>query len=146
MGARVPPAAIFAIALAGQRAVTRRSRGTVGSALAGAALAGASAALLLGSVRAFAARGTTVAPHRPDSASALVTDGPNAVTRNPMYLGMLGLLLASAISRPRLAALLPTFGFWWAVDRCQIPAEEQALAERFAQDYEDYCRRVPRWL
>jgi protein-S-isoprenylcysteine O-methyltransferase Ste14 len=43
---------------------------------------------------AFRAARTTVNPLRPEKASALVSGGVYRITRNPMYVGMLCLLLA----------------------------------------------------
>ncbi len=147
MGARVPPVVVLAAAGAAQRLSGRRRKRTARSVLASTVTAGLSGALILESVVQFARhRTTTVDPHGVESASTLVTTGPHALTRNPMYVGMLGLLVARAVARRRRGALLPAAGFWWAMDRFQIPAEERALAERFGQDYEDYQNRVPRWL
>lgn len=72
--------------------------------------------------------------------------GPNAVSRNPMYVGLAGLLVAYAIDRRSLAALGPVAMFVLAIDRLQIPTEEAALRDLFGEDYEAYVRRVPRWL
>ena len=83
---------------------------------------------------------------RVERAQHLVVDGPNRLTRNPMYLGLTGLLLARAIARRSPSALIPLAGFVWLIDRHQIPAEEKALEERFGQDYLDYKEAVPRWL
>ncbi|MDO5065371.1 methyltransferase family protein [Actinomyces bowdenii] len=146
MGARVPPVVVLAAAGAAQRLTGRRRKRTARSVLASTVTAGLSGALILESVVQFARHRTTVDPHGVESASTLVTTGPHALTRNPMYVGMLGLLVARAVARRRRGALLPAAGFWWAMDRFQIPAEERALAERFGQDYEDYQNRVPRWL
>ena len=52
-----------------------------GLAVASATLAGASS-------RSFRREGTTVLPFHPEQTAALVTTGANAVTRNPMYVGM----------------------------------------------------------
>ncbi|BDA63836.1 methyltransferase family protein [Actinomyces capricornis] len=146
MGIRVPPVVVLGAAGAAQRLTGRRRRRTARSVLASTAVAGASGALILEGVAEFARHRTTVDPHGVERASALVTTGPNALTRNPMYVGMLGLLVARAVARRRRRALLPAVGFWWAIDRFQIPAEEEALAERFGQEYADYCTQVPRWL
>ncbi|MBF0697988.1 isoprenylcysteine carboxylmethyltransferase family protein [Actinomyces bowdenii] len=146
MGARVPPVVVLAAAGAAQRLTGRRRKRTARSVLASTVTAGLSGALILESVVQFARHRTTVDPHGVESASTLVTTGPHALTRNPMYVGMLGLLVARAVARRRRGALLPAAGFWWAMDRFQIPAEERALAERFGQEYADYCERVPRWL
>ena len=98
------------------------------------------------SAHQFRRRGTTVEPFHPDRASALVVTGANAVSRNPMYVGMAGLLVAHAIWRNSWVALVPVAGFVVLIDRFQIEAEESALLEKFGADYEAYRSAAPRWL
>jgi protein-S-isoprenylcysteine O-methyltransferase Ste14 len=75
----------------------------------------------------------------------LVTSGPYALVRNPMYLGHLlfvGGLTLSTRSPLSLAAavwLVPWFGK-------RARTDERRLLDRFGADYTDYCGRVPRWL
>ncbi len=102
--------------------------------------------LLAGSAGNFLRHRTTVDPVRVERAQHLVVDGPNRLTRNPMYLGLAGALLSHAIARRSPSAVIPLIGFVWLIDRYQIPAEEAALAARFGQDYLDYKEAVPRWL
>lgn len=140
------PPPVIALAAAGvQHAVATRSSGRGGRVLAGCLAAG-SAGLMGGAVRRFLAAGTTVEPFDPSAASVLVTDGPNAVTRNPMYVGMAGLLAAHALARGGRVTWLPVAGFVAVLDRIQVLPEEEALRARFGEAYDDYCRRVRRWL
>jgi protein-S-isoprenylcysteine O-methyltransferase Ste14 len=108
--------------------------------------AAASTVLASASARQFRRRGTTLEPFDPGLASVLVTTGANSITRNPMYVGLAGLLLANAIRRASWTGLLPMVGFVVAIDRLQIAAEEAALRSRFGSDYEAYLVEVPRWL
>ncbi len=89
---------------------------------------------------------TTVNPHRPEKAAALVTDGVYAWTRNPMYLSLALLLIGWAIRLGALSALIVALLFMPLIARVQIRAEEQALRGRFGDEYERYCRRVHRWF
>jgi protein-S-isoprenylcysteine O-methyltransferase Ste14 len=134
----VPPAAILGAATAAQHVLSRR-HGQVGPArgLAGAALALAAGGFIAGSVREFRRAQTTVNPVAPDKATSLVTGGPHQLSRNPMYVGMAGLLLAHAVARGNWVAVLPVLGFVAVIDRVQIPAEEAAMAELFGRDYAD---------
>ncbi len=75
-----------------------------------------------------------------------MTDGPNALTRNPMYVGMAGVLTAHAIARGGWLTALPVAGFVALIDRVQVRPEEQALRGLFGDEYAAYCARVPRWL
>ena len=98
------------------------------------------------SARQFRRRGTTVEPFDPSRAAVLVTTGANAVSRNPMYVGMAGLLVAYAVRRGSWTALLPVAAFTAYIDRVQIAAEEPALLANFGAEYEEYRAAVPRWL
>ena len=143
---RPPPAVLLAIAGAAQSAMTRGRRVTPSSMAAAAPVLGGSFCLLAGSAGTVLRHRTTVDPVRVERAQHLVVDGPNRITRNPMYLGLAGVLLSHAIARRSPSALIPLAGFVWLIDRHQIPAEEKALEERFGQDYLDYKETVPRWL
>lgn len=73
----------------------------------------------------------------------LVTHGPFAIVRHPMYAGLIlasmgGLLLY------RTWTLVFTMSFLGLVLRAR--REEQALAAEFGEEWEEYCRRVPAWL
>lgn len=143
----VPPPVLALGAAVAQRALTRDSAPPRGvrvtlaatTALASMTLAGSAASL-------FRRRGTTVDPAHPGRASSLVTTGPFVLTRNPMYVGMAGVLVAHALARGSWRAAVPLVGFVLVLDRLQIPQEEAALTERFGEPYTAYCQRVPRWV
>ncbi len=99
-----------------------------------------------GAASRFRRSGTTLEPLHPDRASTLVTGGVNTISRNPMYLGLAGLLVAHCLWRGSWAALLPVAGFVILIDRVQIQAEEAALLEKFGTEYETYRSRSPRWI
>lgn len=63
-----------------------------------------------------------------------------------MYLGRVMQLFALAIYLGNLPGLLSALLFAIYLDRVQIPAEEQALTERFSGDYLNYRSGVRRWL
>ena len=75
----------------------------------------------------------------------LITSGPYAVTRNPMYLGHLVFLAGLAmVTRSPLAAVTAAAHVPWFSARVQ--RDEQRLRARFGARYDDYCAQVPRWL
>jgi protein-S-isoprenylcysteine O-methyltransferase Ste14 len=89
---------------------------------------------------------TTVNPMKPDSASSLVVDGIYRVTRNPMYLGFLLLLLGWAVFLSNMASL-PVIPVFVAYMTCfQIVPEERALEAVFKQEYSAYKSNVRRWI
>jgi protein-S-isoprenylcysteine O-methyltransferase Ste14 len=68
------------------------------------------------------------------------------MSRNPMYLGMVLTLLGAAITWGTLTPLLVPWLFGWVVSSRFIRLEEGVLTEVFGAEYEDYRRRVRRWL
>ena len=143
----VPPPVLALGAAAVQRRLPGAARPPTRLRVAGAtALTVASAALAGGAGREFRRHGTTVEPFRPERASALVTTGSNAVTRNPMYVGMAGVLLAHAAWRGSWPALVPVAVFVGVIDRLQVEVEEAALVRLFGAEYVAYRAAVPRWL
>jgi protein-S-isoprenylcysteine O-methyltransferase Ste14 len=140
-----PPLIALAAGVAQHRLASGNRPGGVRKIGAGAAAAG-SVWLLAATSARFRRAGTTFEPFDPARATELVTSGPNSITRNPMYVGMAGLLTAHALYRGGWATLLPVAGFVGVIDRVQIRPEEAALRELFGTAYEDYCRSVRRWL
>jgi protein-S-isoprenylcysteine O-methyltransferase Ste14 len=119
---------------------------SVGREAVAAATFAVSAGLAGGAAAQFRAAHTTVEPFEPSKATSLVVTGPNSLTRNPMYVGMAGLLTANAVRRGTWQAVLPLAAFVTWIDRFQVAAEEEALAQKFGADYEAYRAAVPRWL
>ena len=89
---------------------------------------------------------TTVNPLKPEKATSLVSSGVYRITRNPMYVGMLFLLMAWAIYLDSPWALVGPLVFVLYMNRFQIGPEEKALEALFGDDFSDYKRRVRRWL
>lgn len=100
----------------------------------------------LSGIRAVRRAGSTVDPRCPEKASCLVSDGIYAVTRNPMYVGVLQFLTAWAVHLQNIGSLLLAGLFVVTLTQLQIRPEERALEQRFGEAYLDYRRRVPRWL
>jgi protein-S-isoprenylcysteine O-methyltransferase Ste14 len=97
-------------------------------------------------VIAFRRVRTTINPHKPSAASSLVSGGVYHITRNPMYLGLLLLLLgwAAFLSNPLALLLVPVFVLY--INRFQINPEERALSSLFGGEYAAYKRSVRRWI
>ena len=89
---------------------------------------------------------TTVNPMKPDSASSLVVSGLYVRSRNPMYLGLLLILVGWGWYLSNALAFLLLPGFILYMNRFQIEPEERALASLFGQDFVAYKSRVRRWL
>jgi protein-S-isoprenylcysteine O-methyltransferase Ste14 len=106
------------------------------------------AALIIGvsAVLGFRRARTTLNPLNPDEASALVVRGIYRWTRNPMYLAMLLALAgwACIVSNWAALAILPLFVAY--LNRFQIAPEERALRARFGAQFDNYSKKVRRWL
>ncbi len=73
----------------------------------------------------------------------LVTKGPYRWVRNPIYAGMLGLLLATGIALSRWEVLIPAALVFVAGTVIRIRSEERLLRQAFGPAFEAYARKVP---
>jgi protein-S-isoprenylcysteine O-methyltransferase Ste14 len=106
----------------------------------------AGAAIALSGVVSFRRARTTVNPLKPETSTSLVSSGIYRITRNPMYLGMLAVLLAWAAYLPSVLALLGPAAFSLYITRFQIIPEERALHSLFGAPFVEYTQKVRRWL
>lgn len=130
--------------LPGERLDAALARPLVVVVAGGVAIAGL--VLAVEAVARFARMRTTVHPLRPEEAARLVVVGTYRYTRNPMYLGLLLLLVAWALWLGSLSVWLVLPVFVFVLTRLQIVPEERALAAKFGDDYHAYRRSVRRWL
>lgn len=113
---------------------------------AAAVLAAIGVAVALGGVISFRRAKTTVNPLKPETSSALVASGVYSFTRNPMYLGMLLVVLAWAVYLSSFWALIGPAFFALYITRFQIVPEERVLDELFGASFAEYKKRVRRWI
>ena len=111
-----------------------------------ASLAMLGVAVAVAGVLSFRRAQTTVNPLKPESTSSLVVSGVYRVSRNPMYVGMLLVLLGWAVllSNMLVLAIVPAFVLY--MNRFQIGPEETVLARMFGGEYETYRSHVRRWI
>lgn len=117
-----------------------------GSRLLCAGLAAAGALVAAAGVVSLRRAGTTVNPMRPENASRLVTGGIYRRTRNPIYLGMLLVLLGFGVWLGDALALVLAAAFVPLMNGLQIRPEERALDARFGAEFAAYRTAVRRWL
>ncbi|MGX1748277.1 methyltransferase family protein [Glutamicibacter protophormiae] len=143
---KIPPPLVVLAALGAQRMMTDGRTGSVVAKGAAGILAAASAGLAIWADVAFRAARTTVDPMHPERSTTLIVSGAYQASRNPIYLGMIGGVVAHGLWRGSMRALLPAVGVTLWLDRLQIPAEEEALATLYGEAYESYRESVPRWI
>ena len=76
----------------------------------------------------------------------LVNTGPFKISRNPIYLGMFGILIASAFLMQSISALLIPILFISIIQNTWITHEEEKLKEKFPEQWEQYISSTKRWL
>ena len=106
---------------------------------------GALGAAILGSgLIGFFRAGNDPEPWKKDT--QLVTSGLYRFSRNPMYLGMVMVQLGIALFCQSIGGVLSVPLAIALVDRFVIAREEPHLRTTFGRDYENYSKRVRRWL
>ena len=90
---------------------------------------------------------TTISPHHPDRSTQLVVSGAFRYSRNPIYLGLLLLVIAFGLRKGQpLGTLLAVTSFVLYMNRFQIVPEEEALERRCPREFALYRSRVRRWF
>lgn len=101
-------------------------------------------AMAVVSAGAFARAGTAIVPFR--ESTSLVKHGFYRFTRNPMYLGMVVVLLGVDILLGSLTPFIVVPAFVWVIQRRFVVREEALLEARFGDEYRVYKGRVRRWI
>lgn len=112
--------------------------------IVGTAVCAAGIALDLWAVLTMFQHRTNILPHR--AADRLVTSGPFAFSRNPIYLGNTTLLVGLAIVLPNPVFLIAAYLNVVLVSKLAIEREEAHLASCFKEAWHAYAARVPRWI
>jgi len=112
--------------------------------IVGTAVCAAGIALDLWAVLTMFQHRTNILPHR--AADRLVTSGPFAFSRNPIYLGNTTLLIGLAIVLANPVFLIAAYLNVVLVNKLAIEREEAHLASCFKEAWHAYAARVPRWI
>lgn len=147
---KIPPPVFAALTAGAMWAISRVAPsidvpGTV-RIVAAAILALAGAVLVFGGMISFLLARTTINPLKPERTTHLVRSGVYRISRNPMYVGLLFVLVGWAVYLASAWALLGPAAFVPCMNRFQIAPEERALAALFGVKYADYASKVRRWL
>ena len=89
---------------------------------------------------------TSIDPRHPGKSNKLVTSGVYQISRNPMYLALLMLLLALGLWLGNAFNTLTAAGFVYYMNAFQIKPEEHQLLKIFGNDYKQYSSMVRRWF
>ena len=147
---KIPPPAQFAITAAAMFGVSKFVPALkftlTGSTVLGIGLGivGLSSAIM--GVTQFKKAQTTPNPQALEKVSSMVTSGIYQYSRNPMYLGLVLILLGWALYLSHLLAFVLVQIFIVYIARFQIQPEERVLTKKFGQAYQNYCAKVRRWI
>lgn len=86
-------------------------------------------------------------PLRPGAKpTALVTTGPFRMSRNPMYLGFVVILLGISVILGSLITFISPVIFFLVIHFGFIPFEEKLMENNFGKEYLDYKKKVRKWI
>ena len=111
---------------------------------AGGALVVAGICVVAVAANAFSRVGTPVVPF--EKSTVVVTNGLFRFSRNPMYLGMVMVLVGVALLLGSTTAFVPIPIFVWLIQYQFIFREEVFLEKLFGEEYLAYRNKVRRWL
>ena len=97
-------------------------------------------------VKSFNRQKTTINPLQPRKASSLVVSGIFKFSRNPMYLGMLIILLSISFKFNLIGGMVISLFFYVYITKFQIIPEEDAMNELFGDKFIEYSRKTRRWI
>lgn len=89
-------------------------------------------------------RATTVKPNK--KPTSFENGGPFAISRHPMYLGMVLILFGTAVITGCLMISITSLIFAFIMEKKFIPLEEKNMEIVFGKKYLDYKKRVRKWI
>ena len=103
-------------------------------------------AVIVFAIKSFKDYKTTINPLKPETASSLVASGVFKYTRNPMYLGLLLILIYLSLIFNVVGGCLVSLGFIIYITKFQIIPEEVAMEKLFGNQFLEYKQQVRRWI
>jgi protein-S-isoprenylcysteine O-methyltransferase Ste14 len=142
-----PPIIYLCAALLGvlaQRVIPLPGLGGAVFQIIGALLAIAALSLDVATFVTFRKHKTTIMPNQ--AATNLITTGPFALSRNPIYVANTALVLGAGLYFGNFWLVGLAFVAAWLTQKLAIEREERHLSAKFGADWVDYVARVRRWL
>ena len=104
------------------------------------------AAFLVLALSSFKKQKTTISPLQAEKASALVISNVYKYSRNPMYLGMLFILISLSIRYNIIGGIITISFFIFFITKFQIKPEEVQMEKLFGEKYVIYKKRTRMWI
>lgn len=104
-------------------------------------IAGASMWMVIKAIRTLGKQWAVAA--RVIEGHELVTTGPFEVVRHPVYSGLLGMLIATAVAISSWLGLILAAALYLVGTELRIRKEERLMRETFGNAYDEYAKEVP---
>ena len=102
--------------------------------------------ILINPIFKFIKSKTTIDPIKFKKVNKLITSGIYKYSRNPMYLGLLMIIISTSIFYLNIFSITTPFFFYFWINRFQIKREEIFLTEKFGKEYLLYMTKTRRWI
>ena len=102
--------------------------------------------ILINPIFKFIKSKTTIDPIKFKKVNKLITSGIYKYSRNPMYLGLLMIVISTSIFFLNIFSITTPFLFYCWINRFQIKREEIFLTEKFGEEYMSYKIKTRRWI
>ena len=97
-------------------------------------------------IKLFKKHNTTISPLKPEKATSLIVSGIYMYSRNPMYLGMLFILISTYIRFNIIGGIISISTFIIYITKFQIIPEEEQLKRIFGEKFLNYKKKTRMWL
>ena len=102
--------------------------------------------ILINPIFKFIKSKTTIDPIKFKKVNKLIISGIYKYSRNPMYLGLLMIVISTSIFYLNIFSITTPLLFYCWINRFQIKREEIFLTEKFGEEYMSYKIKTRRWI
>ena len=102
--------------------------------------------ILINPIFKFIKSKTTIDPIKFKKVNKLIISGIYKYSRNPMYLGLLMIVISTSIFYLNIFSITTPILFYCWINRFQIKREEIFLTEKFGKGYLLYKTKTRRWI
>ena len=102
--------------------------------------------ILINPILKFIKSRTTIDPIKFKKVNKLITSGVYKYSRNPMYLGLLTIIISTTIFYLNIFSITTPIIFYFWINKFQIKREEIFLTEKFGKEYLLYKTKTRRWI
>tara|TARA_B100000035_G_scaffold308228_1_gene312567 strand:+ start:657 stop:1100 length:444 start_codon:yes stop_codon:yes gene_type:complete len=102
--------------------------------------------ILINPIIKFIKSKTTIDPINFKKVNKLIISGIYKYSRNPMYLGLLMIVISNTIFFLNIFSIITPILFYFWINNFQIKREEIFLTEKFGKEYLLYMNKTRRWI